>query len=649
MILHHPTIGIVLLIWTVIACLFRYSSGTHTPASIQRESLLIDRVTVLIQWISALQKIESSSLALVTSSNDLKDTWMKSFSRTNIAMITGRIKSYETSKPVFTVFLENDGTDADNAATRILQWIELYSNRRNDLFIFVAEELTISRLWAKHKLNQIGNRWGYALDSGQYIGRMEGRPCEVIHVNYVNQLPSRIPVFAGNIGGRHLKLSGWAHVPPYHFISETTKNGQLVFDGTNVRIFKESSSIFNFTYEIYSDEAAASYGQLLENGSWTGMIGAVYSGEYDIVIYLGPSLLWYPMFDFVGVLSGAGIKFLTTKPISELKWQAFLHPFRLSLWLTLLVVFLVVLVLVLTLMKWTSFKIQDEGGNLRILLLSAFLTFQIAMEQNSRIPEGVRMVCGSWVLFSIIIGTAYKSQVMSSLTFPFTEQPPSTYQELASHKDYKSYLNNIGGLEAAYFRSNESQLIIMIAKSLTFEPTPIKCIEKSVVNPKTVCIGWCPFLEYVMAERASPDVKVSPFIVSPDIVMQVAVSVAFQKRSPLSEGFTKIVSSFWESGIYGVWENDVHHIHKRKGVENFQKNPNTLMNSRLKAVIDDISSGNEEKPLKISNLQMMFALLAIGVVLSTVTFAGEQIFYQAGTWTVEPFLIEFVVVKSEIS
>lgn len=588
------------------------------------QSQISHNLGAFVKWIVANNNIQAYSVRLWAESTEKHD-FLLNYLGDYHPVLTGHFdyNSPKKGEPVIVIFLLLE-TELEFNKSNIIRWKTFLCNRRRDHYIFLGRQQIILTLWKIRKINQLGQRWGLAVDTKQFMGRIEGAPAQSRFFNNLNQFPNAQLRIGNNIRGRHIKFSGWAHVPPYHFIAGMDRKERAVYDGSHVRLLHAASQLFNFSFELYSDDQAMSYGEILQNGSWTGMLGDVYSGEYDVCLSLGPTLGWYHMFDFAGSLSSAGIGFLTPKPISEIHAEAFLRPFSLPLWILLAILFLTVQILIFILIKETSVAKESRFSG---MLKSFILTFQIAMEQTAQIPGGVKLLCGAWLIVSIIFGSAYKSKMMSSLTFPFIEKPPNTYIELAHHKEYSSILNNIGSLEVEYFQSNESHLINSIAQTMTFEPAPMDCIVKTVLKRKSVCIGWFPFLEYVVAEWASPDLQISPILISVEPVMQITVSLAFQKYSPFSDGFTPIVTSFWESGIYRMWENDVLRIHKIKGVQNYFAKPDSPLNKRLKSIVDDIATGNTEKPLKLSNLKIMFLCLGSGFCIGCIMIVSEKIFY----------------------
>ncbi|CAL8109210.1 unnamed protein product [Orchesella dallaii] len=581
---------------------------------------LIFPINSIIDWIISSQKLNSVSVKVLTASNSQLDPWL-SYLGEHRPIITGNVDTTQIGKPVIAL-LFSSGT-SHFAPNLISNWIKQYNNRRRDHFIFTGNKLSLLQLWEEGVINKLHGKWGYTTDTNEFLYSLELNPAFPYFTTRVDEIRVPHTLIGRNIRGRHFRFSTWPLAPPYVFISAVKPNGERVADGAHVRIFSESFSTFNFTYYLHLTHDAT-YGRLLDNGTWTGMIGDLVDDgrEFDSCLFAAPTVAWYQLFDFAGALSIAGVRFLTPKPLSEMRWQAFLTPFKPTLWFSLVLIYLKMVVLMFLFEKLSTAP-KTNSKTSGSFVTSAMVVFQIAVEQNAKVPPGNKLLAGLWLLLIIISGTAYKSQVFSSLTLPFTDKLPSTYRDLALHPDYTMFLNNLGGLEADYFEHSESPSIRQIAKNLQYKPNPMDCFSSAVLNPKSVCTGWVPFLKYMFAESASPDPHISPVHISSDAVMTTSVSVPFSKYSPFVDGFAPIISAFWESGIYVTWENDVLRIQTKKGFAKYNENPNSSFNKKLRGIIDDFLGRNSRKPLKISNLKMMFAILVAGNILSLLTFLVE--------------------------
>lgn len=621
------------------------------------------RIETFIEWISSLQPHLASyciRIVPVGSWENNRDTltantWLANLGKRKVIITGNNLTSFQIEKPMLIIFVGEEHNsvhyinDSYDHSQSISDWIRSKSNRRYDQFIFVGKKFDLQSYWKDKDIFKLGHKWGYTVDTNEFVIRTEGDPQ---NPGFLTEIPKKLPYpfqIGSNIRGRHFNLIGFAHIPPYHFTVNEGEKENPIYDGTHVRLQQESSVYFNYTYKIDSSEAAGTYGKLLENGTWIGMVGELYNNEeydlgeylpltysifyfhsmsqvksinfanfvlsYYIAVFAGSQLIWHDMFDFGGSLSGAGMYYLTAKPKTEVQWQAFLYPFRPLVWLSLAIGFILVAILILLmLLPFSNSSVNS----------SIFITFKILIEQTTRIPRSTRAIAGAWLMFSIIVGTAYKSHVMSSLTFPFAETPPSTFQQLAYNKEYTPTLNNIGGLEEWYFRTNDSQVVTRIAERLQFEPNSLNCIAKAVLT-KAACIGWFPFLEYLSAEGASPVATISPLYIATDPIMPTTVIVPFKKYSSFTDGFVPILMSFFESGIYTWWERDVLRIYKMKGVSNYNKNPTSLLNKKLMAIIENMIGSGRNQGLKMANLKMTFGILVAGVCVAVFSFACETI------------------------
>ena len=92
---------------------------------------------------------------------------------------------------------------------------------------------------------------------------------------------------------------------------------------------------YNFTFVL--DNATFTGTMQLRNGSFLGPIGQVARGERDVVIGCGQTLERSKVMDFSTSLDVTGLKFITSHPKVNLRWEAIAFVFPLNVWTLLLV------------------------------------------------------------------------------------------------------------------------------------------------------------------------------------------------------------------------------------------------------------------------------------------------------------------------
>jgi len=92
-----------------------------------------------------------------------------------------------------------------------------------------------------------------------------------------------------------------------------------------------SSKAFNYSFEM---KWFPSYGEFI-NGSWTDMIGCIYSehSPCDGMLFIGFEYAWSYGIDQCSLISVTELNFVTRIPEAGLKWYGFLQPFPFNLWI----------------------------------------------------------------------------------------------------------------------------------------------------------------------------------------------------------------------------------------------------------------------------------------------------------------------------
>lgn len=592
----------------------------------------------LIKWIAMSCTMKVNTIRIVSENKHFVENILSSIAGWDMfSQITGLDvqQSHVKVSSVVVVHLTNIDIDYSNVfpskSSSLVEWIEKYANKKWDHFLFVGTATQIGKVWEHKVLNTLKWKWGCSLPEPDHdsmlftpIQQLDDplQPTKFKNIkNFDNFFRPAMLGMGHNIRGRKFRCTGWAKASPYFFISKTHVNGESEFDGTMLRILRESSKRFNFTTEIYGNDEKT-YAEY-KNGTWTGIVGDLLDvhKQIDICIHLGPQIIWFDLFDFSNSMTSLKILFVTVQPVPEVQWEAFLHPFSITVWICLLLTCL--LISTFMLINTKCLDIIGISGKERLLFRSIMTPYKLALEQSTKIIPGTRFLSGVWLLLIIVTGSAYRTQIISALTFPSETLLPKTNLELVARPDYKVILNNIGEVEIALFQTSESPAIQALAKRASYESSQFECIKSIILNPKTVCFSWCPMLLLVAAEKAIVDINVDPFVLSYDAVASSELSVGFKKNSPYYAGFSYIINAIYEGGFYKLWNTDIYNQQKRKGFALFKNSTGSLMHKKLKSITDEVKSGTGVKPLKVAHLKMMFFVEIIGLAIALLTFFCE--------------------------
>lgn len=608
-----------------------------------------------VNWITSHSATKLENIRVLTSANEdssfiintlLSDSRCKS----SLTVTLGSYLTYKDISIPSIVLIHIDSLNRNPEPENFYNhidlsgWIKKFASRKLDHFLFVGKEESIKIVWNNPILNPLKWKWGYATDSNNIFVPISqaDKPLDPSVFDSVELLEQEFKTqeFATghNIKGRRYLTTAWDKCTPYFFVAETYPDGRMDFDGMNFRIFNESFQRFNFSIDL-RPSFDATYGEYLPNKTWTGMIGEMLYKQYDICMQVGPQIVWNHIFDYSMSLTDIQINFVTVKPTLELHWQAFFHPFSNTVWILLLLACLTVTFCMYMVLKFGHFmmsfpmssnnvysKISKLFASENSLFLSFMVPYKIALEQHTPIPKDARVLTSAWLLAIIILATAYKTEIMSSLTLPTPTKVPTTISELVARHDYTAIINAVGEIELNMYQTSELPKIKELMRRGLFEESQYNCLIATILRPKTVCFSWCPLLLLAAAEKTTVDLSIDPYVLSNDAVANSYLAIGFAKDSPYVDGFEPIIAAFFESGIYGMWETDIYMKQRKKGYSIYKNSTSSTASKKLISITDELKGiKGLLKPLKIKHLKIMFFIETIGLLLAIIGFVFEML------------------------
>jgi len=535
------------------------------------------------------------------------------------------------------MILSNEG-DSSNSYEESKAFLKAISNRRRDYFIFISESFVqMKDFFLSSHAQRIQNKFGVYNNqiSNSHSSLLIEDPLwqnGLRELTETSQLPPSKHLLGHNLNGRHIRCSG-ALIGSYIFTTDKPNRYGEKLDGTHYRVISEASEKFNYTFESYAP--LQSYGTLLKNGTWIGLLSDILYEErnYDVGYNLAHVLIWNDHVDYVATMSQARVSFVTRHPQSlTLRMTAFLSPFQLSLWILLCLTFFYVSFSIFFCLKFIP-SIDNQQVHLstyQILYISCILPYSILMEQGLVIPPRTKWISALWLLCVMIIGTGYRSNLVSYLSIPLKETIPHDMEELSQRKDYTVTLNVIGVVEKLFFKQTELKRAKEISKRLKYEEDTSKCVRRALVNPnKEACLGWDQAIFLTTSSSFTLESRIAPLFASPDGFTAVYLTLGIRKDSKYLDGIKSISYAFLESGITQKWQSEVDLLFKEKGQEAMRKEKerNSLAYKIVKQYIDE-QAGSSIKPFKIDNLFVCFVILAIGSVVSLIIYVMEFICFK---------------------
>jgi hypothetical protein len=556
--------------------------------------------------------------------------------------------------------------DAYETLEEALDLLKAVSNRKRDFFIFISKSASaLETFMASRVIERIQEKVGLLYSETDddplkdvHLAIEDRQSNSKSNLKYLEpskpfDFPRRNSI-GYNLRGRHLRCSG-ALVGSYIFATDTPNQFGEKLDGTHYRVVSEASNHLNYTFESYAPPGQ-SYGTLLKNGTWIGMLADILyeDRDYDIGYNLAHVLVWNEYVDYAATLSQIRVTFVTRHPETlSLKMKAFLLPFQLSVWIAILASFVSIFSALYFFLKFnpnnnkpasiepkvnsSSSSQQPKGTDTAALYNAIMLPYSLLMEQGINIPPGARWLSALWLWCVINMGTGYKSNLVSYLSIPMKDVIPRDMEDLANRPDYTLKLNVIGAVEKLFFEQTELRRAKEISQRLQFEPDTNKCVKDALDNPKKVaCLGWDQPLTLAAASSFTLESQIPPLFLSGDGLSATYLTLGIRKDSKYLDGIKSVSSAFLESGISQKWQEEVYLIFKRKGLERMkdEKNQNTNAYGIVKKYVDEQGGSTQVKSFKVDNLLISFVVLILGLIIAATVFIIEYAFCRKTSTTI---------------
>ncbi|KDR16369.1 hypothetical protein L798_09708 [Zootermopsis nevadensis] len=400
-------------------------------------------------------------------------------------------------------------------------------------------------------------------------------------------------------------------VGPYRYVdkNDSTATPSVTYEsGTEVRLIKSVAEKLNLTLRFLPPPSKnEKWGDLAEDGTFTGLLGDVVYGRADVgfaVWPLHPKLL--VIMD--ATKSYLGDDWVWWVPCAKKvpRWKSISMVFLPSTWSALLVsvIFAVVIIPCMVTREPSELKIYRNCGNSVSTVWATFLGVSIP-----RMPKTVpvRTFLISWIWYCLAINTIFQTFLISFLIEPGLQHQMNSLQEiLASEKKYG--YNEWFDMVVRDTEDEFSETILRnrVACNEGNEPP---CLDWVAHHDNFSLLCSRALLQYILT-REYLDKNGKPLICQAGgLFFPVNYVTYMAKWNPLLNRFNDIITRLLESGISDKWIESglyLQRVHARTS-------------SRRVGV-------GEYYDISLEHSQGIFAILLPGTILSVMVFFLE-VFY----------------------
>ncbi|XP_034408138.1 glutamate receptor ionotropic, delta-1 isoform X2 [Cyclopterus lumpus] len=231
---------------------------------------------------------------------------------------------------------------------------------------------------------------------------------------------------------------------PFVMVAENILGQPKRYKGFSIDVLDGLAKILGFKYDIYQ-VGDGKYGSALPNGSWNGMIGELIGKRADLAI---SAITITPeresVVDFSKRYLDYSVGILMRKSEEKINIFSLLAPFDLAVWACIAAAIPVVGIMIFLLRRIQAVRCQNNAEGHPPPSVSTSLQSAIWIVYGAFVQQGsdsilgsvaLRIVMGSWWLFTLIVCSSYTANLAAYLTVSRMDNAVRSFQDLSKQVD----------------------------------------------------------------------------------------------------------------------------------------------------------------------------------------------------------------------
>uniref|UniRef100_A0A8C4ZLL4 Glutamate receptor n=1 Tax=Gadus morhua TaxID=8049 RepID=A0A8C4ZLL4_GADMO len=224
---------------------------------------------------------------------------------------------------------------------------------------------------------------------------------------------------------------------PFVMVAENILGQPKRYKGFSIDVLDALAKILGFKYDIYQ-VADSKYGSQLPNGSWNGMIGELINKRADLAV---SAVTITPerenVVDFSKRYLDYSVGILIRKPEEKINIFSLFAPFDLAVWACIAAAIPVVGVLIFLLNRLQTLRSSSSSSTpvgSGTLHSAIWIVYGAFVQQGGDSVAGsvaLRIVMGSWWLFTLIVCSSYTANLAAYLTVSRMDHAIRSFQDLS--------------------------------------------------------------------------------------------------------------------------------------------------------------------------------------------------------------------------
>ncbi|XP_066985951.1 glutamate receptor U1-like [Macrobrachium rosenbergii] len=396
---------------------------------------------------------------------------------------------------------------------------------------------------------------------------------------------------------------------PFSCYEKTGGRDVRLKDCVDTRMMNAVAGTLNFTYKV-REPADLQWGYKLDNGTYTGVIGAVqnYAADFSLnVAFTGDR---ERVIDYTVGYYNDPLTFCTTKPRPLNHALALLRPFEAKVWLGFALSLLVISVL-----YYVSCQIlpderqqrKNRTSHLEALPKEILNVFGTCISQGTEwnTTNGSRVLITAWVLFSLVTVACYVAMLIACYTLPTLSPTLNSLQDLVD-SGFSWGIQDLGAADYQLFKTSQVPLYQRVFAGLDMCPDLNSCLARAR-DTRYAFITWRLYMEDRIAIKYTSSTGERQLHVATEDFFPSEIGWAMNPGCPFRQKFNKIIRRLLEAGLITKWLDQIINDPGRREAADVEALP------RLEG----------PQPLGLEQLQGIFYVFVIGNAISVLGFVVE--------------------------
>ncbi|XP_053655872.1 ionotropic receptor 93a-like [Cherax quadricarinatus] len=327
-------------------------------------------------------------------------------------------------------------------------------------------------------------------------------------------------------------------------------------------------------------------------------------------------------YDYSWVYEYGSLDFSMAQPGIKPQWQSLYYPLTDTVWLAIILALLLA-PFVLILIIRVSEQRKDVARTDTVVVVHHLTGMLLGQNLPRRLPKtcSSRVLVAVWLIFGLIITTAYRGNLTAFLSLPKYPPRAETLQQLVTTAE-RITMPPYGAEFRNFFLKSGSQVFQRLAELIHIVPS-VEIGLQEAIDRKQAHLENRRYQQLRIAELFTRADGSSKLYIGRESVLPGQAAWPIPHDAPYRPMLDRCLMAVIEAGLYEKWSKD---LLTEAQVESRRKKRNLLQQQQQEQKQErkeDFDSNSNIGSLTIEHLQGAFMLLLLGLLLSGLIFILE--------------------------